>query len=396
MHDEPESPKHTPATRRGSIYPYYAGYSEQFVESILRKINASEQDTVLDPWNGSGTTTAVCTRMGIRSFGVDINPAMKPIAAVRSMRPDRVEMACDHAIAIINSMEFGDEETSLFELCGMLLKCAKKGCDVDLHDALRFGFMVTCRALARSIRSKNPTWFSLLLLKAAKFKPEVIAAECLSSFSALSKWKTGAASVGDNVSPHLTTADWSKLRWRTAASHIITSPPYLTRIDYVMKTLPELLLLNAETPIDLDALRRAMLGSVLTLSGKRKVGLPKSSIAASNLEKISSHKSKASSAYYLQFFSSYFLRLENSLKKITNSVDDLRTITIVTQGSYYKEIFVDVPAIVDEILRSHQYKRISNFSFLAPHNMITVNSRSVASGFSPPPEYAATYERSSL
>jgi len=160
-----------------------------------------------------------------------------------------------------------------------------------------------------------------------------------------------------------------------------------------MKTLPELLLLNEEAKIDLDVLRKAMLGSVLTGELRHRAAMLKSGTARSALEKIKSHKSKASGSYYFRFFLNYFIRLERSLSKITSTVSGLKSITIVTQGSYYKEIFVDVPSIVDDILQSHGYNRVSNFSFLAPHNMVSVNSRAVASGFSPPPEFAATYER---
>lgn len=37
-------------------HPYYAGYAEQFVADTL-SILAEPGDLVLDPWNGSGTTT---------------------------------------------------------------------------------------------------------------------------------------------------------------------------------------------------------------------------------------------------------------------------------------------------------------------------------------------------
>jgi SAM-dependent methyltransferase len=56
-------------------HPYYAGYAEQFVADML-SVLAKPGDLVLDPWNGSGTTTLVAQRCGLRSIGVELNPAM--------------------------------------------------------------------------------------------------------------------------------------------------------------------------------------------------------------------------------------------------------------------------------------------------------------------------------
>ncbi|MGH8417671.1 MAG: DNA methyltransferase [Pseudomonas sp.] len=61
-----------------SLYKYYAGFSEEFVESaISRSLLQFELNTsllVLDPWNGSGTTTHFCSKVGTSSIGLDRNP----------------------------------------------------------------------------------------------------------------------------------------------------------------------------------------------------------------------------------------------------------------------------------------------------------------------------------
>ncbi|WP_410712175.1 DNA methyltransferase [Bradyrhizobium sp. BEA-2-5] len=38
---------------------------------------------VLDPWNGSGTTTSVANGAGLTAVGIDINPAMAVVAKAR-------------------------------------------------------------------------------------------------------------------------------------------------------------------------------------------------------------------------------------------------------------------------------------------------------------------------
>lgn len=75
--------KHTANKAKSQLYDYYAGYSELFVEDVLEYLNLKEDAFVLDPWNGSGTTTHVSERKGFNSIGFDINPVMPIISNSR-------------------------------------------------------------------------------------------------------------------------------------------------------------------------------------------------------------------------------------------------------------------------------------------------------------------------
>ena len=76
------SPKQPQPERQRDWYPYYAGFTEEFVSEILREYVAKDA-AVLDPWNGSGTTTSACANRGLSSAGVDISPALTVIARAR-------------------------------------------------------------------------------------------------------------------------------------------------------------------------------------------------------------------------------------------------------------------------------------------------------------------------
>lgn len=67
-----------------SWHPYYAGYSESFVASVLQAEGVKSSATVLDPWMGSGTTGIVCQKQTIKCIGADINPVMSYFAAAKS------------------------------------------------------------------------------------------------------------------------------------------------------------------------------------------------------------------------------------------------------------------------------------------------------------------------
>src|SRR4029077_6844029 len=43
---------------------------------------------VLDPWNGSGTTTEVAAQQGFDIYGFDLNPVMVIVAKARTLQPD--------------------------------------------------------------------------------------------------------------------------------------------------------------------------------------------------------------------------------------------------------------------------------------------------------------------
>ena len=78
--------KQPPLLHHRDWYPYYAGFSERFVDAVLTEY-LSNTKAVLDPWSGSGTTTTVCLKRGVMSKGVDINPALTIVAQARLTPP---------------------------------------------------------------------------------------------------------------------------------------------------------------------------------------------------------------------------------------------------------------------------------------------------------------------
>ena len=77
------SPKRNSNTSKKEFYNYYAGYSDAFVEDVLSYLNLEKGSVILDPWNGSGTTTFVAGKNGYKAIGYDINPVMPIVACAR-------------------------------------------------------------------------------------------------------------------------------------------------------------------------------------------------------------------------------------------------------------------------------------------------------------------------
>jgi DNA modification methylase len=79
---EISSPKRDRHVREGweCYFPYYAGYPQAFADRLIKSANLDESAMILDPWNGSGTTTFSASRLGLASVGIDLNPVMSIVA----------------------------------------------------------------------------------------------------------------------------------------------------------------------------------------------------------------------------------------------------------------------------------------------------------------------------
>ena len=65
------SPKRNKRLQTGweGFFPYYAGYPEFFARELLQSAKLASGAVVLDPWNGSGTTTYTATSLGLAGQG---------------------------------------------------------------------------------------------------------------------------------------------------------------------------------------------------------------------------------------------------------------------------------------------------------------------------------------
>ena len=58
--------------KRSNIFNWQGQFSPQFVETLIEHY-CIDEDIVLDPFSGSGTTLAECARKGIEAYGVELN-----------------------------------------------------------------------------------------------------------------------------------------------------------------------------------------------------------------------------------------------------------------------------------------------------------------------------------
>lgn len=391
---DPISPKLTPLDKRNGLYPYYAGYSEAFVDWSLDKMGAKKGETLLDPWNGTGTTTAVGATRGLTATGIDINPVLSFVAKARlATAEDRLQVR-----RWAQAVQDADS--------GPVLQCAVQSYHKAKGDPgfvpgspaealFVVGMFPTVRKAFAALRTKNPSWYSE---KAAE------KAEPSSLVSSLSDLHNGILQTCTRQEAQRTfspsnitiiNSDLQLVSLPTGSYDIVlTSPPYLTRIDYVQATLPELYLLDAlEVSTPRAYLRKRMIGTPLTTEIFENEVKTLPTATRSVLSEIGHHSSKASGTYYWRFFSKYFLDMRASLAQISDALRIGGRLCMVTQPSFYKDIFVDLPLLVTELAYEQGLELQDAFEFDSKNSMVSINSRAKASSGAKPNETASFYSR---
>jgi len=381
-----------------AIYRYYAGFSSGFVGDVLASLRLKEGATILDPWNGGGTTTDGAARHGFDSVGIDINPAAVVIArarlataadvaaAKRTMRralelvgADRPRVRAGDLLCRWFGPKTASEirriERTLADVQGRSALPAERCADMPAANALLYvALFHALRALLREARTTNPTWFRL---DPPTRRVGARAGHALALFEACATDLLAAAEA------HATSDAPPATDLRVASSvslpledrsvdAIVTSPPYCTRIDYAIATLPELALLGFDES-EVRQLRDSMIGTP-TVSGKVSDPLPEwGATCIDTLRRIGAHPSKDSKVYYHKVQWAYFDRMAKSLKELDRVLIDGGVAVLVVQDSYYKDVHVDLRGILIEMAEHMGWVPWHERHFDASHAMSDIH-----------------------
>jgi DNA modification methylase len=358
-----------PSVRRTGIeswFPYYAGYSPEFVEATLECLATDPRARVLDPWNGSGTTTAVADRFGCNAIGFDINPVAVLVASARLVRAQDALHTEGLVQEILAKADQGSESKASDPLTPWLsrqIRCRYRAIERSILDLLasRNGrrvdptkdampplasFLLLCliRAAKKYVHkadNSNPTWSQPK--RAGRASPDSLDSAFIKMVaqSAVDTEKELLESCTRQTGSYSRLADSRYLPLESSSvDSVITSPPYCTRLDYAKATEFELAAIGVASN---DAFHRLLRESAMGTNLIRKSTdiaptnqLPKDVVRL--LQQIKSHDSKASAGYYLKHYSQYFEDAQRSIKEISRVLKSSGTAIFVVQSSYYKEI----------------------------------------------------------
>lgn len=401
------SPKRAP---RGELwdglFPYYAGFSEKFAVETLRQLCSSNNQVIWDPFNGSGTTTFAARSLGLQSVGSDINPVMAIAARARtfprtelsSLRPIAAEVA-RNALGIVARPNDNDPLRAWFssdEVCTArsILEAivdVTAECTSPFHDgagkiqwSCLTSILVTClfstlrKELAFS-RGSNPTWVPRKIDRPQDrtIKRDALVKRFEDCVSHAHDFLFLYSQDDDSVVANILLESSEEIGpLNPKPNFVLTSPPYLTRIDYTVKTRVELALLHGLCGYSEQDLRTRMMGS--TVSPKSKIDREDSwgKYCIEILQKIFEHKSKASPTYYYKTFIDYFDKLFKSLNNISRNLDSKSKFLIVVQDSRYKEIHVDLQRIVRDMMEGLDFSCTIQEDFSSKNSMAYANPKS--------------------
>lgn len=378
--DNIENPKR--ARSIGSLFDYYAGYSEGFVGSVINQLGLPNCSIVVDPWNGSGTTTTMASSLGSTAYGFDLNPAMIVVAKLNAISFEnwrglkgKFEQLIE-SIDVLGSVSLDPDDpllTWFYPTSASYIRAIElsvKGMVIEhlgrqfsslsdyvenIPDWAAFFYVAlfkVVRLFMERYRSSNPTWIKKPKNPQRRSRPsvEVVRAAFVSAVEMLEK------DLARKVKSRLSSATTpifgcSSSRGLPVGSEfadaVITSPPYCTRIDYVVATYPELAVLGCKSS-DIKALRSGMIGTP-TVYPQSPQSFSFSDTLETMLKQVSNHESKASGSYYYKNLVQYFTGIVDSLEEISRILKPEGVCVLVVQDSYYKDIHLDLSGVFSDV-----------------------------------------------
>jgi hypothetical protein len=398
------SPKLNTASVKDRYYRYYAGYTLEFVEDMLELLETDEETLIADPWNGSGTTTMAAALRGVKAYGFDINPAAVLIGRSQLLTADVAdslvplgEEIFQHACAKPATMRtdplrmwFGPGTTrgirSIERAVDTILVNSEDSITSGIHNTqlpqsslAAFYYVAlfqTVRQLVRQYIPSNPTWIKQptgrhIGVSSASLQ-EIFAASVRGLADRLAK--SERAIPGGHNSARVSLASSTALPLEDASiDAVISSPPYCTRLDYVKATLPELAVLGLGES-EVRHLRDHMIGTPTIVSTAETLEPGEwGEETRALLARIETHKSKASATYYRKYYLQYFAGMWDSLAELRRILKPAKQAVLVLQDSYYKDIHVDLPALIASMSQAAGWKEWSRKDFKVVRTMATIH-----------------------
>jgi DNA modification methylase len=405
-----ESAKRSPSERKGihSWHPYYAGYSEAFVTSAIEYLGINKSQILLDPWHGSGTTALVASRYKIRTIGCEINPIMNIFSAAKSgcligQEKSIEKLSKEIKNRVLDSLYDNQDDDSLLDFMSESLSRGIRTLYLSLNSYnypqipletglfksleeipsffnpfeafFKSALFITARKLAGYKGGSNPTWVKTLENK-AEYCIEDIVAEWLRVVDCMiDDLDSAFIPTLDNIIHLPISIDSRNLCIHSnSIDGIITSPPYLTRIDYAMSTRPELLIISNSS--FLRSIREKTIGAPVIVDKTIKVNPIWGDTCLTILRQVETHSSKAARSYYLPNMLQYFRDVELSLRECIRVLKPKSQALIVVQSSYFKEYEINLGQIYTDICRTLNTQcEIVNREIVRGH-MAHVNTKS--------------------
>ncbi|WP_396272850.1 DNA methyltransferase [Granulicella arctica] len=383
-------------TGRETWYPFYAGFSQAFAEEMIKSAQLNSEATVLDPWNGSGTTTSTASAQGYRAYGFDINPVSVilakgrnfPISAAPSLKPLAraiLELRADYEpsgsdpldtwFVPTTSLRLRQIETGIRHL---MVESIQPSCISSLAAFFYIALFRSTRDHLAPLRLSNPTW-----IKRNSQNPKITVPTVELDASFLQHVERMQSTLAQEVSSETRVDAPCEIAIASSEAiplppgsinYVLSSPPYCTRIDYGVATMPELAILGFNSAHDLRLLRDSTIGTT-TIKATTPIRDPEwGTTCLAFLDAVENHASRASQSYYLKTHLQYFSSIATSLAEISRCLAADGTCCLVVQDSHYKEVYNDLPGIFTEMGAHHGLQLTNRTDFSVDRNLAGIHA----------------------
>ena len=263
-------------------YRFHAGCSFEFLEKMIETLKVDKNETIFDPYCGSGTTLLCAKERGINSIGFDVNPFYVFISRVKTywgFDPDALsnqiefieEKMRKHTATVFShsSLEINNVPKYIWRYFQadvlMQLSVIKKEI-LDMRNEHVQQFLLLALASVLIDVSKVHHVGETIVFNKHRSKQipvlEVLTQKILEMYSDLrTVWKikdVGNTSVDEGDIRNL-----HELIQDDSVDHVITHPPYLNNYNYLLHDrLPLYFLDYFKTPSDEKKLCESIVGSV--------------------------------------------------------------------------------------------------------------------------------------
>ena len=199
-----------------NLYPYKGKFYPRVVRTLINAFALNNESLILDPFNGSGTTTHEASIMGIKSVGIDVTPMGVTLSKLKNELP------------FLNLEDLELKDSDLAEIMRSVEKKRWKHPSDIIRDLMLVLFFDTADAFDRTSRYNKKGKLGLFLDKYNYVK------SCRQKLMDLKERYNlrfeKAEIINDDV------LDLKKhTEFQSKFDAIITSPPYYFSIDYVGK-----------------------------------------------------------------------------------------------------------------------------------------------------------------
>jgi SAM-dependent methyltransferase len=199
-----------------NLYPYKGKFYPRVVRTLINGFRLETGSLILDPFNGSGTTTHEASLMGLRSVGIEITPVGVLLARLKN------------DLLFIDESKFDLTPNDLSEVLHLIESRRWQHCDPVLEMLMLVLYFDTADAFTRTSRYNKDGKLGLFVRKFNYVR------ECYKKTREIRdrfglKFEQAEILGGDA----LELSNMSEMKERFDAC--ITSPPYYFSIDYVGK-----------------------------------------------------------------------------------------------------------------------------------------------------------------